>query len=183
LSALRARANRTLWRCSTLYRLVVTLGLPRVAPVAIAAERPSILGVLRRHYPAEWRAAWGVTTALVRRLPHDVAQGSARLAVVRPRSGWEVSDDRWAGMLLYNPGEGAARDFDRGKPTRIMRRLLGRLGIPQVTLLEPFREHFGSRGAAGYFVSDFHFHDEGHAFAAEGIARGLVAQRLVPQAP
>jgi lysophospholipase L1-like esterase len=186
LAALRERANRALWRYSTLYRLVVTLGLPRVAPVAMAAApqaaRWSILGVLLRRYPPEWRAAWGITAGLVRRLQRDVARDGARLAVVVLTSSWEVSDDRWVGMLAFNPDKGTAADFDREKPTRIMGRLLARLGIPGVPLLEPFREQYGGRGLAGYFDSDFHLKDDGHAFAAEVIERGLVEAKLVPEA-
>jgi hypothetical protein len=183
-AALRKRANRALWRYSTLYRLVVSLGLPRVAPIALAAEpaarRPDVLGVLLRRYPPEWRAAWGVTARLVGRLRREVARDGARLAVVVLTSGWEVSDDLM-GIFLFSGEHGVEADYDRDKPTRRMAGLLDRLGIPRVTLLEPFREHFGVRGTAGYFVSDFHFQTDGHAFAAEVIERELVTQGLVPE--
>ena len=40
--------------------------------------------------------------------------------------------------------------------------------IGQIQALGEFiRAHFGAGGTGGYFVADYHFHQDGHAFAAE----------------
>jgi hypothetical protein len=177
-----SEAKQWLLQRSLVYRLVRSLDLPRLVRPAHAAEglalEASVLDVLRRDDPPEWRQAWHVTEGLVRRLRHVATRDGARFAVVVLTTAHEVSPRYWNWKLRSAPHPAA--DYDVDKANRVMATFLARQAIPAIPLLEGFRAHLKATGRTGYFEWDPHWNPEGHALAADLIGEGLRARGLVP---
>jgi lysophospholipase L1-like esterase len=119
--------------------------------------------------------AWALTAALLRTFRDEVAATGARFAVAVVPCAEQVDDALWAD--LSRRAADAGLSLDRDEPSRRLRDVALRLGIPLADLTPAFvaaarRSPDGPLSAEALFLlGRFHLSDEGHRVAAAALAR------------
>jgi lysophospholipase L1-like esterase len=119
--------------------------------------------------------AWALTAALVRAFRDEVEATGARFALAVIPCAEQVDDALWAD--LARRAAAADLSFDREEPSRRLRDVAHRLGVPLADLTPAFaaaarRTPDGPSSAEALFLlGRFHLSDEGHRVAAAALAR------------
>jgi lysophospholipase L1-like esterase len=119
--------------------------------------------------------AWALTAALLRAFRDEVEATGARFALAVIPCAEQVDDALWAD--LSRRAAEAGLSLDREEPSRRLRAVALRLGIPLVDTTPAFaaaarRSPGGPLSAEGLFLlGRFHLGDEGHRVAAAALAR------------
>lgn len=119
--------------------------------------------------------AWALTAALVRAFRDEVEATGARFALAVIPCAEQVDDALWADLARRAADAGLS--FDREEPSRRLRDVAHRLGVPLADLTPAFaaaarRTPDGPSSAEALFLlGRFHLSDEGHRVAAAALAR------------
>ena len=128
--------------------------------------------------PAQIRAGWTMTAALLRRLASDVRNDGARFAIVYTPTRFEVGDTSWKRTLAFygwtEPGA------DRHRVATRLAELAAANDTPFLDLTAALRAAEVGVLAPTYYRIDHHWTARGHRVASDAVAGFLEAQRLVP---
>lgn len=119
---------------------------------------------------------WEVTRQLLERAQRIAEGEGAKLAVFTIPLFIQVSPEHLEDFLSLQHLDPRRLDLDR--PQRVVAEWGAKRGVEVIDLLPEFRAA-SRRGRSLYLVRDGHWNREGHALAAEGVARELVRRGLV----
>lgn len=128
------------------------------------------------YLPADetWQNAWNVTEIALRHLKTAVENDGAKLGVFVIPDRRQIYDENWNATLARLP-DLDPDNLDRERPTNTVLALLDTVGIPRLSLLEPFR----ATQKRLYFEVDGHFNAAGHTLAARALAQWLSDSQLI----
>lgn len=145
--------------------------LPSAAATS-AESVPPMYALYQKPLRQEYRQAWQVTLALLRRLHDAVREARASLVVV---SLHQMTPEMLREALDRYP-EFRSLEWDLDQPDRLLREALARGGVPYLSLSPTFRQVALRTGATLEFPHDHHWTADGHRLAATEIARFLTHQ-------
>jgi len=125
--------------------------------------------IFHRNPADEVERAWEILEALIGAMKGEVETDGARFAMVVLPSAEQILGERWDELLELS---GPIRDeMDPDNPERRLRAIGSRVGVPVLTLVEPFREAAPHRSMAHenewlHFNAYGHFNEAGHRVAA-----------------
>jgi hypothetical protein len=135
-----------------------------------------VAALLRREPDARTQAGWEMTRQLLDRAREIAAQAGAQTAVFLIPLFIQVSEQRLERFLIDH--ELRAHEIELDRPQRVVAEWGQRAGVAVIDLTPELRA--ASRaGPALYLEGDGHWGREGHALAAQIVARELLARDLV----
>jgi hypothetical protein len=136
-----------------------------------APERLRLQGnlVFRERLTDDWRSAWKITEKLLGKVRDEATGRGARFGIVLVPTRGQVSDQAWRGIAGGDGGRRAG--LDRQFPNEQLQKIAGRLNTPLLDLVPPLRQAQDAGRDALYYERDQHWTANGHAVAAQAIAR------------
>ena len=126
----------------------------------------------------EWRSAWAVTEALLKRARASSDALGAELLVVCAPSQFQLDDEAWEKLIGSDRASVMAR-YRQDVPNRRLEEAAGRAGVRFLDLLPGFQMAAQADATPLYFEEDGHWTASGHALAARLIAAYLHEQGLL----
>jgi len=173
------RLKRWLGSRVHLYALVSTRGDELLVRLGLRQlVYPFEMEILRPRETPEVSEAWRSTQpALTRLAVFSRRTGTPVMVVVIPMK-HQVSEPVWRRLVAHYAGE-----WDRDRPQRLMRDMLGVEGLEEIDLLEGLRQEAAREpNVPLYWARDQHWSAAGHAAAARliagGLRKGILADRL-----
>ncbi|MFN8522915.1 MAG: SGNH/GDSL hydrolase family protein [Chloroflexota bacterium] len=165
--------------CCVLYNVFETgvmnkLGreYPRERLEAIGGLRFPVVGLYDTAPDDEWRRAWQISEALLRRIKAIAEAAGARL-VVAGAPEWRALDDEVWRREMRSSARLTSGRLTPSAPTDVLGDIVGRLGVPYVDLLPPLRQAYAAGERDLYYEFDKHWTAAGHRVAATEIQRVL----------
>lgn len=139
---------------------------------------PPELFTYAREFPREYKAAWEVTSRLIKELKRETGRRGQRFAVLYMSDRRQVLSKEWQRTLQCWPA--AARlSWDLDKPNHLLKDLLTQINVPYLDLTATFRE-MASAGRSIYFENDWHLNADGHRLVSSVLGDWLRRESLIP---